>query len=159
MPQMYRQGAIGALLDEYERAIIALQHVIADVTDIELATIADPTTADPDCISIQTVMHHVVNSGFGYATYIRRLENTQTERPQTNLRTNVNDYINDLHQMFAFTVDTFANINDEMAAQSEKIHSTWGVVYDMEQLMEHAIVHILRHRRQIEKFKTILRKK
>ena len=60
--------------------------------------------------------------------------------------------------MFAFTVDTFAGMDDEMAAQSEKIHSPWGVVYDVEQLMEHAIVHILRHRRQIEKFKAILRK-
>ena len=28
-----------------------------------------------------------------------------------------------------------------------------GQSYDAEQLLEHAIVHILRHRRQIEKFK------
>ena len=28
----------------------------------------------------------------------------------------------------------------------------WGVTYNLEQLLEHAIVHILRHRRQIEKF-------
>jgi hypothetical protein len=32
------------------------------------------------------------------------------------------------------------------------IKSRWGVVYDVEGLLEHAIVHILRHRRQIEKF-------
>jgi hypothetical protein len=32
------------------------------------------------------------------------------------------------------------------------IRSSWGVVYDLEQLLEHAIVHVLRHRRQIEKF-------
>ena len=30
--------------------------------------------------------------------------------------------------------------------------SPWGVTYNLEQLLEHAIVHILRHRRQIEKF-------
>ena len=29
----------------------------------------------------------------------------------------------------------------------------WGVLYNLEQLLEHAIVHILRHRRQIERFK------
>jgi len=28
----------------------------------------------------------------------------------------------------------------------------WGPQYDLEQLLEHAVVHILRHRRQIEKF-------
>jgi hypothetical protein len=32
------------------------------------------------------------------------------------------------------------------------INSGWGVTYDAEQLLEHAIVHVLRHRRQIEKF-------
>ncbi len=31
------------------------------------------------------------------------------------------------------------------------IQSRWGVRYDLEQLLEHAIVHVLRHRRQIEK--------
>jgi hypothetical protein len=31
------------------------------------------------------------------------------------------------------------------------IQSRWGVWYDLEQLLEHAIVHVLRHRRQIEK--------
>jgi hypothetical protein len=28
----------------------------------------------------------------------------------------------------------------------------WGVTYNLEQLLEHAIAHLLRHRRQIEKF-------
>lgn len=32
------------------------------------------------------------------------------------------------------------------------IHVRWGVTYDLEPLLEHAIVHVLQHRRQIEKF-------
>jgi uncharacterized damage-inducible protein DinB len=32
------------------------------------------------------------------------------------------------------------------------IHSGWEVTYNLEELLEHAIVHLLRHRRQIEKF-------
>jgi hypothetical protein len=31
--------------------------------------------------------------------------------------------------------------------------TSWGQLYDIEQLMEHAIVHVLRHRRQIEQYK------
>jgi hypothetical protein len=31
------------------------------------------------------------------------------------------------------------------------IHSRWGVDYTLEQLLEHAVVHILRHRRKIER--------
>jgi hypothetical protein len=32
------------------------------------------------------------------------------------------------------------------------IEARWGPRYDLEQLLEHAIVHVLRHRRQIDKF-------
>ena len=39
---------------------------------------------------------------------------------------------------------------DQMEAVSMTVH--WGPTYDLEQLLEHAIVHILRHRRQIDKW-------
>ena len=32
------------------------------------------------------------------------------------------------------------------------VKTRWGPVYDAEGLLEHAIVHILRHRRQLERF-------
>ena len=40
--------------------------------------------------------------------------------------------------------------DDEITAV--KMDVPWGVRYDLEQLLEHAIVHVLRHRRQIERF-------
>jgi hypothetical protein len=58
-----------------------------------------------------------------------------------------------------FTDETFDAIYDddlERYNESEKMKTSWGQVYDIEQLFEHAIVHILRHRRQIENFKTRL---
>ena len=39
---------------------------------------------------------------------------------------------------------------------TKKILVRWGQTYDVEQLLEHAIVHILRHRLQIELFKSQL---
>ena len=39
----------------------------------------------------------------------------------------------------------------EEANNALKIKTSWGQLYDIEQLTEHAIVHILRHQRQIEK--------
>jgi hypothetical protein len=39
----------------------------------------------------------------------------------------------------------------------KKILTRWGQVFDYDQLLEHAIVHILRHRRQIERFKIMLK--
>ena len=56
--------------------------------------------------------------------------------------------------MLAYNVETLDNkwdINVDGLANN-KIITSWGQSYDFEQLFEHAIVHILRHRRQIERF-------
>ena len=71
-PTYRNNGAKGALLDEYERALSDLKRVIADIPPQELVVIADSETDDPDCHSIQTVLTHVVRSAFGYATSIRQ---------------------------------------------------------------------------------------
>ena len=55
MKKYRNNGAIGALLDEYEKALIELQNVLNTVTDQELVVIADTETSDPDCVSIQSL--------------------------------------------------------------------------------------------------------
>jgi methionine aminopeptidase len=155
-----RTGAIGAILDEYEKSIRELKGVIEDITENELATIVDPDTNDPNCSSVATILTHVVRSGYSYAINIRNLKNTDLPFREKILRNTISAYNLDLDDVFNFTVETFANIdNKEMEEfdNSKKILSRWGQVYDIEQMMEHAIVHILRHRRQIEKFKVKLR--
>jgi hypothetical protein len=67
-------GAIGALLDEYERAINDLKSVINSVTNNELITLVDSKTQDEDCRSIQTILTHVIHSGYGYAIAVRKLQ-------------------------------------------------------------------------------------
>jgi hypothetical protein len=56
--------------------------------------------------------------------------------------------------MLQYTVETLENhwelSDDEL--MNVRIDSRWGQKYDIEQLLEHAIVHILRHRRQLDKF-------
>ena len=56
--------------------------------------------------------------------------------------------------MLDFTEELFSGILDKSNKEIEqwKFETKWGVTYDFEQLMEHAIVHILRHRRQISIF-------
>jgi hypothetical protein len=44
------------------------------------------------------------------------------------------------------------NIPLEEYDPSKKILTHWGQVYDIDQMMEHAIVHVLKHRRQIQRF-------
>lgn len=162
MYKTYRQGATGALLDEYERALSDFKNIVNDISDEELAAIVDPDTQDNRCISVQTILSHVVVAGYNYAVYIRRLMGNDIDFPEAVTHINVKAYLHQIDAMFAFTVQTFGEINDSQLEQpdnSKKMMTSWRQSYDIEQLVEHAIVHILRHRRQIEKFKIILRKK
>lgn len=158
--KMYRKiyrdnGAIGALLDEYERAVQDLKEVLTTITSSELLAIVDDKTADEDCRAIQTVLTHVVRSGYGYATYIRRQQGESLDFPERILLNSIADYNDALDKMFAYNLQLFAdypNVALEVFDSDKKILVNWGQRYDIEQLMEHAIVHILRHRRQIERF-------
>ncbi len=142
-----------ALLGEYSKAIAALQTVIKDIDEETLKEVVDPLTNDSNCRSVQTILTHVVSSGFSYAVYIRQLKNIPGERPEKYLHNTIAAYATALDDMLGYTCATFENITDselEIFNTSEKIKSTWGQWYDIEQMMEHAIVHVLRHRRQIE---------
>lgn len=156
----YRKGAVGGLLDEYEKAILELQTVLKDISDQELITIADAKTEDKNCRSVQTVMAHVVRAVYSYAIYIKSLSGIDIKRPDELYLSSAAEYIQQLDDAFAFTVDVFKGVEDQELEEfnaSKKILTSWGQLYDIEQLSEHAIVHILRHRRQIQRFKGILR--
>lgn len=154
-PTYRTNGAKGALLDEYERALADLKRVIADIQPQELVAIADSETDDPDCHSIQTVLTHVVRSAFGYATYIRNHHGEAIGFRQSQTCHTVAEYAAELDAAFSFTEKTFEAHPDiplEAFESEQKMRVRWGQLYDAEQIMEHAIVHILRHRRQIERF-------
>jgi len=161
MMKEYRDnGAIGALLDEYERALSELIQVISDVSEEELTTIVDTKTKDPDCVSIQTILSHVVSSGYNYAIVIRKYLDEELEYSPKVKLISIGAYIEALNKMFAYNEQLFndyPNIKLEQFDTEKKILVRWGQLYDVEQLFEHAIVHILRHRRQIERFLLKLR--
>jgi len=153
MPKNFRTGAIGAMLDEYERAALELQSVIREIGEDEFTRIADGETADEDCRSIQTVTAHVVGAGYSYANYIRRQFSMSAE-PIPREPVSYAKASGAIDKMLAYTIETLEGKWEMSDDEISKIviNSSWGVTYDLEQLLEHAIVHILRHRRQIEKF-------
>jgi uncharacterized damage-inducible protein DinB len=153
---MNRQGAVGALLDIYEQTISDLKNVIKDISDNDLTKILDEKTTNEDCRSIQTILTHVVSSGYSYAISIHNYKENNVERPEKILRLTIAEYLNDLTDVFAFTENVFKEIKDdelEQPVNSLKMQTSWGQCYDIEQITEHAIVHILRHKRQIERMK------
>ncbi len=153
-------GAIGALLDEYERVVFDLLEIVNDISNKELITIVDDRTKDPDCKSIQTILSHVIRAGYGYAIEVRRSFGEQIKFRKEVLLDSVVAYEKALTNMFNYNEELFENNSNivlEELDNEKKIIVRWGQSYDVEQLFEHAIVHILRHRRQIEGFLVKLR--
>ncbi len=104
---------------------------------------------------MQMILSHVVHSGYGYANHIENLKwNTNITRPAKTFHLTVPEYLEDLTALFRKTEQVFGQLQEQDLEQLEpagKIKTSWGQVYDIEQLTEHAIVHVLRHRRQIER--------
>jgi uncharacterized damage-inducible protein DinB len=153
MRKSYRNGAIGALMDEYERAASELTRLVEQIPDDEFVRVVDSQTQDEDCRSVQTIMSHVVRAGYGYADYIREQLSITSTRPPPKLLSR-QEALEQLEAALRYTIQTLEG-RWEMSAEEISgivIKTRWGAVYDADGLLEHAIVHILRHRRQIEKF-------
>jgi uncharacterized damage-inducible protein DinB len=153
MTAFYRTGALGALMDEYERAALELVRLASNLTDGEFEQVRDQKTRDEDCRSILTIMHHVVRSGYGYADYIRSALSMASRPAEVEIRSG-KEVPPQIRRMLDYTAETLEGrwgfTHEQIMAV--RIKTRWGGPYDLEQLLEHAIVHILRHRRQIERF-------
>lgn len=155
MTMVYRQGAVGAMMDEYERAARELAALLGSLDAAAFDRMRDRDTTDPNCHSIRTVAEHVVRAGYGYANYCREAFGMPVASPEVRVADS-GDAARQIDDFLRYTEATFEGrwlmSEDEIVAV--EIKSRWGPVYDLEQMLEHAIVHILRHRRQIERFLT-----
>lgn len=159
MTTINRKGTVGALLNAYQEVITELQQAIIDIDDKKLATIADAETADKRCESIQTILTHVVAAGYSHANYIRQAASAEPSYHDDVVHATASDYSKELDAVFSFISDTFKNIEDEHLEQfnnDKKVITNWGQYYDIEQMAEHAIVHFIKHTRQIKNFEVQL---
>lgn len=149
----YRKGVLGALMDEFERAADELGRVVAELTDEEFEAVCNPGAEEPEFRSIQGVVNHVVRAGHGHANHLRVALSIPGSRVEVPLGTR-DESLEQLSSMVAYmeaTLDGRWEMTEE-EIEAVELESTWGTTYDLEQMLEHAIVHVLRHRRQIERF-------
>ena len=150
MTKIYRKGAIGALTDEYEKALEELKALLKNIPIENFKEIKNASVQE-DFQSVRNIVLHIVNSGYVYANHIRkRFENTITNK-EVKIDT-VEEAYDHLDLMFQYTVDTFEGkwLLTDGELLNTIIKTSWSI-YDLEAIIEHAIVHILRHRLQIEK--------
>jgi hypothetical protein len=148
-------GQFGAIMDEYARAAHDFCGVVERVPVARFAHARE--SADPDTVSIRAVCAHAVRAAHRYADYIRKRRGLpfveQFEFPMEGLASpdDVRPRLAEALQYTEAALDGLYNTPEkEVAALTFQVR--WGPTYDPEMILEHAIVHLLRHRRQVERW-------
>jgi len=145
-------GTLRAALDEYARAIREMDGIVRDIPPGRYAGATAPD--DKDYPSIASMMEHVIGAGNVYVDYIEdALSDTYRGRRGHEYEYDTPDKAMDaVWHAFGRMVDLLGTISHYAENDMAKVQfvTRWEQRYDLEQMIEHAIVHILRHRRQIE---------
>jgi len=152
-----RPGALGAVMDLYEQESNLLFDMMNTVKDEDWAIIKDTETKDEDCRSIQTICQHIVGAGKYYIELLKKGENPAYKIEQTVINlANKADFETEFKAVLETQSEYFEGRWDMSDDDIEaiKIKTGWGNTLDPETLMEHAIVHVMRHHRQILKYKS-----
>jgi uncharacterized damage-inducible protein DinB len=149
-------GPFGALMDEYARAAAEVCRVVAAIPPARFMEAVDGGGEFP---TVQAICTHVVQAAYGHADHIRKaLGIAAGERPRG--KELVPESPEQLRPLLGaalrYTEATVAGLRADPAFAAEEVSSilfpvNWGPVYDPQGMLEHGIVHLLRHRRQIER--------
>ena len=151
-----RAGMFGALLDESGRAAEDFCRVVERISQATFE--AERVSDDPSTVSPRAICAHVCGAARRYADYIRKaLDLPHVDRYEMHLeqvRTPL-DVRPLLGEGLRYTEEALEGIFDDRreASQIVQFMVRWGPVYDPEMLLEHGIVHLLRHRRQLERWR------
>ncbi len=146
---MFKSNAVRSCVELHE---IELKRFF-DTWEAFLASgTALPSTDDPSYASPEHLAGHVLRSARNYLTWIGEC----VKRPVTDVDPE-DDRVTVAHKGHAFMDDVLAGWRRHLAALQDAelapatFKSRWGEDYNVEQMLEHAIVHPMRHRIQLER--------
>lgn len=148
----YREGVVGALLDEHDKAIDEFTQLLKPLSQDEYVLIVDEKTDNDDCRSIMTICSHMIRSGYDYANLIRRTHDVQQTANIPTLIDEIELVTKELNKMMIYMEETVKLFEKFWNDPWDLPVKTSLIDVNMELLLEHSVVHILRHRRQVEKF-------
>ena len=148
-------GATGALLDEYARAANEFCEVVESFDQQRFDQVRE--SEDPDTASVVEICRHACDAAFGYANYLRRAFDHAPawprQRPGERIHT-PGEVRKTLAEAVRFTETAAEPLRtmegDEVLAATVEV--SWGPSLNPESILEHAICHLLRHRRQLERW-------
>jgi hypothetical protein len=148
-------GPFGALMDEYARAAGDFCSVVEDFDPARFA--AERPSSNPNTRSPHAICVHVCGAAHRYAHYIRKargldfVEQYQLDPARLRAPHDVRGLLAEAIMFTEATVEPLLHATDE-EIQAISFTVRWGPRYDPEMIVEHAVCHLLRHRRQLERW-------
>ncbi len=151
-----RSGAFGALLDETAAAADAFCRVVERFS-LETWHREQPSN-DPSTVSPRAIAAHVCGAARRYADYIRKA----LDLPYVDVYETPIDKVREpfdvrplLAEALRYTEEAVEGFHGQPEEAWEKVTFAvrWGPTYDPEMILEHGLVHLLRHRRQLERWR------
>jgi hypothetical protein len=148
-------GIFGALMDEYARAAEDFCRVVEHFDTARF--MAERPSDNPNTVSPRAICAHVCGAAHRYAHYIRKargvdfVERYDVDPVRIGSPQDVRPLLADAIVFTETTVEPLLQATDnEIQALSFTVR--WGPRYDPEMIVEHAVCHLLRHRRQLERW-------
>ena len=147
-------GGFGALMDEYARAAKDFCRVVETFDPARFEESRE--SEDADCVSALEICRHVGRAALGYATDLNKACGASVPwpaDPNERIRTpaDVRPLLAEAVRFTESAVDPMRELEDRAVLELE-FTVRWGAVYNPESMLEHAICHLLRHRRQLERW-------
>ena len=148
-------GPFGALMDEYARAAEDFCRVVESFDVARF--MAQRPSDNPNTVSPHAICVHACGAAHRYAHYIRKVRGVDfIERYDTHPSriTSPQDVRPLLAEALVFTEMTVEPLRQATDKELQALTFTvrWGSLYDPEMMVEHAVCHLLRHRRQLERW-------
>ena len=110
-----------------------------------------PPTEDPDYASLEHLLHHVLRAARGYMIWMcekLELPDPQIEPapPPEQVEAEADRYLEHLLARWRLPLVAI----DEARASRPSYQSRWGMDYSIDSMLEHALVHPMRHAFQLE---------
>ncbi len=133
----------------------ALTEFVSVWRDAERAAIVLPETDDPDYASMHALLAHVLGAASGYMRWC--CEMLELPEPDLPPRPSPDTVADETDALLAHTLAGWraplAGVADERLHRPEFV-SRWGVRYCVDAMLEHAVMHPLRHSFQLRQLMT-----
>ncbi len=138
--------ALVALHDRHLRSFMSRWHH-AHASGVTL-----PTTEDPDCETLESLLFHVLGCAGGYMVWI--CKQLQLPDPEIDPAPTLDTIVEQADQYLEHVLERWrlplAAVPGE-AFDRPTYPSSWGVDYCIDAMLEHAVMHAIRHELQIER--------